>query len=335
VPAPPAAVEPALPGGLDAALVLVPVSDVEAALAAIPASAGVGQFLAEAGRNLLIGRAANLRRWAATHLGAGPPPRPGRRPPLDLRPVAAEFRYASSAGEFQQRLLFERLMARYVPISSRRDLKPPAWVHLDAEEPFPRLTTRGGRGARAGGPLFGPFRDSRAAARARDAVHRRLPLRPCDFTFEPHPDLPLGLRCVHAQTRTCAAPCLGRMTPADYRALARSAMELLRGPRDDQADLPSWVSARGAPALVVDPTRHGIELYPVRGGRVLEACALRCAAGHLEEAVAALSWPEPEGDEDWPWLLSWLHAPKRKGRFLALPEPDTKGLSSRLLDVLR
>jgi hypothetical protein len=249
--------------------------------------------------------------------------------------VAAEFRYASTTGEFQQRLLFERLMARYLPLSSRRDLKPPAWIHLDTAEPFPRLTTRGGRTARSGGALFGPFRDARAAARARDAVHRVLPLRPCDFTFEPHPELPLGLGCVHAQTRTCAAPCLGRATPDEYRALAARAAELLRGPRDEAGELPSWVSARDAHALVVDPARRGIELYPVRGGRVLEAAALRCPGGRIEEAVAGLAWPEPEGDEDWPWLLSWLHAPKRKGRFLALPEQETQRLPARLRDVLR
>lgn len=331
--------EPAVPGGLDAALVMLPVADVQAALEAVPATAGVGQFLAEAGRNLLVGRAANLRRWAATHLGAGPPPKPGRRPPLDLRPVAAAFRYAPSTGEFQQRLLFERLMARYVPLSARRDLKPPAWVHLDTTEPFPRLTTRGGRASAAGGPLFGPFRDGRAAARARDAVHRRLPLRPCDFTFEPHPELPLGLGCVYAQTRTCAAPCLGRATPAEYRALADRAAELLRGPRDEERELPAWVSGRDARALVVDPTRRGIELYPVRGGRVLEGAALRCLADSIEDAVAALAWPEPEPEagEDWPWLLSWLHAPKRKGRYVVLPDGEAEPgrLPARVRDVLR
>ncbi|HET8648110.1 MAG TPA: hypothetical protein VFO85_21620, partial [Vicinamibacteria bacterium] len=154
----PAALEPALPGGLQAALVTVPLQDVTAALAAVPAAPGVAQFLAAGERNLLIGKAANLRRWASTYLGAGPPPRPGRRPPLDLRPVAAAVRYATTTGDFQQRLVFERLMARHVPLSARRDLKPPAWVHLDLADAFPRLSTRSGRAARAGGPLFGPFR---------------------------------------------------------------------------------------------------------------------------------------------------------------------------------
>jgi len=335
VAAPPALLEPALPGGLDAALVQVPLDTVDAALAALPPSAGVAQFLAEGGRNLLIGRAANLRRWAATHLGAGPPPKPGKRPPLDLRPVAAAIRFAPSAGEFQQRLLFERLMARFVPLSARRDLKAPAWLHLDVCDPFPRLAPRGARAARAGGPgCFGPFRDLRAAARARDALHRRLPLRPCEFAFEPHPELPLGLGCVYAQTRSCAAPCLARVSADEYRALAATAARLLRGPRDDDADLPSWVSTREVCALVVDPAPGGLGLYPVRDGRVLEPSAMLCAPDRLEDAARALEWAAPADDADWPWLLSWLHAPRRKGRYVVLGKEEPEELSARLRHVL-
>jgi excinuclease ABC subunit C len=315
LPAPPARLEPALPGGLDAALVPVALETVEAALAALPAGPGVAQFLAAGERNLLVGRAANLRRWAASHLGAGPPPKPGRRPPLDLRPVASAVRFARSDGEFQQRLLFERLMGRYVPLSSRRDLKPPAWLHLDLQERFPRIATRSGRAARAGGPLFGAFRDARAAGRARDALHGRLPLRPCEYTFEPRPDLPLGLGCVYAQTRSCAAPCLSRVSEDEYRAVAAGAAGLLRGPRGEDAALPPWVSAREARALVVEPAARGLGLYPVQAGRVLEEAAVLCAPDGLDEAVQALTWPSSDSEPDWPWLLSWLHAPKRKGRY--------------------
>jgi hypothetical protein len=319
-------VEAALPGGLDAALVTVPIDSVESALAALPASAGIAQFLAPpaAGesrpRNLLIGRAANLRRWAATYLGAGPAPKPGKRPPLDLRPVADAIRYAPTAGEFQQRLLFERLMARYVPLSARRDLKRPAWLHLDTAERFPRLSTRTGRAAAAGGPLFGPFRDMRAAGRARDALHKRIPLRPCEYTFEPHAELALGLGCVFAQTRSCAAPCLLRVTAGEYRAIAAGAAGLLARHREQDEDLPPWIAARDARALVIDPTKRGFEVYPVRGGQVLEAVAVRCPPDGVDAAARALEWPAADGPSDWPWLLPWLYAPRRKGRYVVLHE---------------
>ena len=126
---------------------------------------------------------------------------------------------------------------------------------------------------------------------------------------------------MYAQTRSCAAPCLGRASEDEYRAVARRALDVLTGPRDDDPDLPPWVSARPARAVVVDPVKRGLGVYPVRDGRVLEQAALMCPAEHLEDAMRGLEWPEPDArDEppDWPWLLSWLHAPKRKGRYLVL-----------------
>ncbi|HET9314058.1 MAG TPA: hypothetical protein VFQ51_00655, partial [Vicinamibacteria bacterium] len=157
------------------------------ALAALPAGPGVGQLVGPDGRNLVIGRAANLRRWAASHLGQGPPPKKGKRPRTDLRGIAHEVRFAPTASEFGQRLRYERLMADHVPLAKRKDLKTPAFLHVDAADRFPRVVVR-----EAGGPaghLFGPFRDRAAAGRARDLLHKRLPLRPCDYVFEPHPDL--------------------------------------------------------------------------------------------------------------------------------------------------
>ena len=56
----------------------------EQALALVPAAAGVGQIVGGRGQSLVIAPASNLRRWAATRLGAGPPPKPGVRPPVDL-----------------------------------------------------------------------------------------------------------------------------------------------------------------------------------------------------------------------------------------------------------
>ena len=126
-------------------------------------------------------------------------------------------------------------MAPLVPLSARRDLKPPRYLHLDPAERFPRVTVRGTRRERAA--LFGPFRDRRGARSARDAVSQRsFPLRPCDYAFEPDPALPLGLGCLYAQVRTCAAPCLSRVSEEAYRALAARRRRLVSAVRDRATD---------------------------------------------------------------------------------------------------
>jgi len=324
-------------------LTLTPLEpDLATALAALPARPGVGQILGPDGKNLVIGRPANLRRWAAGHLGQGRPAPKGRRPRTDLRPVARELRWAATTSAFHQRLLYERLMAEYVRPEARRDLKPPAYVHLDPTERFPRLAVRGPDAAPPG--LYGPFRDRRAATRAIDALHKLFPLRPCDFTFEPAPDLALGLGCLYAQVRTCAAPCLVRTSEDDYRALAARAAALLARPEGRPPEVtswaPSWVAAVAeSRGLVVERARDAIELYPVRDGVVLEEGSVRVGEGGLAEAVDRLRWPAPvSARDDRRWLSSWLYAPKRTGAYVVVdPDDDAGALAlkiSRVTDVV-
>ncbi len=301
---------------------------VEPALAQVPASPGVGQLLAPGGRNLVLATTSNLRRWAASHLGLGKPAASGRRPKTNLAGIADAIAFVETRGPFQQRLTYERVMATIVPVSARRDLKPPVFLQLDRTQRFPRLAIAG---LEEGTPSFGPFRDRRAAEKARDAVHRLFPLRPCDYRFEPDPALPLGLSCLYAQVRSCAAPCLLRTSEEEYRALASRAAAWLADP-PTRVDAPPAVppivaSAAGGRALVVDPARRGVGLFPVLGGRVLEEAARWAEPDALEPALAALEWRSaderpPAGGSDWPWLTSWLRGRRARAAFVVLGEGE-------------
>ncbi len=305
-------------------------TDLSASLARLPRAPGVGQVLGPEGRSLLIGRASNLRQWAASQLGGGRPPRAGRRPRTNLRPLATGVGFAPTTSAFHQRLTYERLMARHVPPADRRDLKPPVFLHLDAEERFPRVTIR--EAGPLGSGLFGPFRNRRAAERARAALHKLHPLRPCDYSFEPDPALPLGLGCVFAQVRSCAAPCLARVSEEGYRRLAGEAAVLLARPEgrlpEVAAWLPPWVSAAVGRGLVVAAGREGIELHPVREGQVLDELSLTTSREELEATLGRLRWdPAPRAGLDWPWLSAWLHSPRGRGSYLTLgATPDERGL---------
>lgn len=312
---------------------------VAAVLKELPAAAGVGQILGSQGRNLVIGRPADLRRWAATHLGAGRPPRPGVRPPLDLRPLATALTYAVTTTSFLQRLTFERLMSRHVPHSARRDLKAPAYLHLDEQERFPRIAVRSEAAGRA--CLFGPFRTSLEAGRAREALHKLFPLRPCDYDFEPDPVLALGQGCIYAQIRTCSAPCLVRVREEEYRALAHEAAIFLAQPGSRSGAkgdcVPSWVAAaEDSRGLVAERGPSGIELYPVRAGAVLEEEGKVATSEGLADALASLRWtaPDPPRD-DWPWLLAWLNTRRRSGQYLPLDATnEASDLAGRLRAAL-
>jgi hypothetical protein len=314
-------------------------ADLPTAVAGLPAAAGVGQILGPEGQSLLIGRAANLRRWAASHLGGGPPVPKGRRPPTDLRPVARHVRFALTTSAFQQRLVFERLMALHVSTDARRDLKRPAYLRIDQGERFPRLTLS--QGALDSKGLFGPFRGRRSAERAQRALLQRVPLRPCDYELEPDPASSLGGACVYAQVGSCAAPCLDRVSEDGYRALVTQLTEWLahptRRPGDVAEAIPLWVTAvEQSLALVVERGREGLELYPVVAGAVVEEAGTVTPEPDLEAGVRALGWDAPETPrDDVSWLLAWLASSRRPGVYLSVADPqDTVAVATTIRNAL-
>jgi hypothetical protein len=281
----------------------------------------VAELVGEGDKTLLVGRATNLKRWFATRLGQAPVV-PGRRPPTDLTPVARALRFVKTTSAFGQRLAYERMMAARFPGISRRDLKPPAYVGLDGAERFPRVVLHSGGGGRP--DRFGPFRDRASADKAVHALHKLFPLRPCDYTFEPHPDLPMGVGCLYAQVRSCAAPCLVRVTEEAYRALAAEAARFLAvpgtRPPESAAWLPAFVTAAATRGVVVEAVRKGFEIYAIAAGVVADAPVV-APSDALDPALASLPWPEAEAPgRDERWLTSWLYERKRKGVYVIAPE---------------
>lgn len=273
---------------------------VAVALEALPDAPGVVQLLAADGRNLIVGRGASMRAWAAHRLGQAPPPPPGKRPPLDLSSITATLRFAPTCTELGQLLLFERTLGAVVPAPPRPDLKPPAWIHVDAAARFPRLSV-----VNAAGPgTYGPFRTKDAAQKVVDALNGALALRACDFVFDPHPEWATGVQCLFAQVGSCAAPCLSRVTEDAYRASAMQAVERLAS-ADAELGLADWQGAHDRKAWLVEDG----EVYPFSDGQVVDG-----------EAPVA-------GREDWAWLVPWLTSKKRKGFWV----PDGPGVAERLV----
>jgi hypothetical protein len=288
------------------------------ALAAVPAAPGVGQILGPGDQSLLLATTQNLRRWAGAQLGqarARAAAARARRPRTNLAGIATAVAWLETDGPFRQRLAYERLSALRVPPAARRDLKPPAFLHLDPAERFPRLSVR----ALGPGPLYGPFRDRRAAEKARDALQRQIPLRPCDYDFEPDPALPLGLGCLYAQVRSCSAPCLMRVGEEQYRVLAAQAAAWLADPSrraDASPAVPVSLAAASGRAVIVDRGRRSVGLVPVCGGRVLDGAVVEATLDEVELALDRLAWPEAGAGEDWPWLTAWLRSPRARAAFV-------------------
>jgi hypothetical protein len=223
-------------------------------------------------------------------------------------------------------------MTTAAPTSVRRELKPAAFVHLDPGQRFPRLSVRTSDGGRS--QLFGPFLRQEDAEEARDFVNGRFRLRPCDYVFEPDPGLALGLGCLYAQTRACAAPCLSRVTEDDYRALAQEAAAVLATPGGLAGALPAWVGrVEDSRGLVAERDGETVTIYPVRRWCVLEEGAVRVPASRVEEAMSGLAWPDvPAARDDLSWLVAWLRKPGAGFYLDATASSDT--LAARWREII-
>lgn len=124
--------------------------------------------------------------------------------------------FTATGSEFESLLaLYHALFTAHgVQARRRLHLKPPAFLRMSVENPYPRLyvTTRVAKSAAAA--LFGPFASRAAAERYADAVLNLFELRRCTDDLHPDPGFP---GCPYSEMKMCLAPCFRGCTDERYR----------------------------------------------------------------------------------------------------------------------
>ncbi|CAM4114268.1 DEDD exonuclease domain-containing protein [Nocardiopsis rhodophaea] len=182
----------------------------------VPDAPGVYVFTDAKGDMLYVGKSSNLRRRVRSYFTAAET-RGRIREMIALvegvTPIVCETPLEAEVREL-------RLIAERKPPYNRRSRNPgrAAWLKL-TREAYPRLSVvRVIRDDDA--PYIGPFRSSREAELAREALHHAIPLRQCAHRFSPSRRISA---CVLAQLGKCGAPCDGSESPREYAAHAAAA----------------------------------------------------------------------------------------------------------------
>src|ERR1051325_8405299 len=106
---------------------------------------------------------------------------------LNLRGVAERIEYWLTGSQLESSLLHLELAQRHYPDDWPRvtRLRPPAFVRLTLDNPFPRtmLTTKLGRGL-----YYGPFPSRAAAERFENEMLDLFQIRRCEENLDPRPD---------------------------------------------------------------------------------------------------------------------------------------------------
>ena len=188
----------------------------------LPAAPGVYRMINTRGDVLYVGKARDLKKRVSSYTQI-------YRLDMRLQRMVAEtaaMEFVATHTEVEALLLEANLIKRYLPRYNvlLRDDKSFPYIAITGDHPIPQITKH--RGARnRPGEYFGPFASAGAVNRTIVALQRAFLLRNCSdsmFAMRTRP-------CLQYQIKRCSAPCVQRISEADYGELVREARDFLTG----------------------------------------------------------------------------------------------------------
>ena len=195
-------------------------------LKTLPQTPGVYRMLSGDGAVLYVGKAKNLKRRVFNYTQVN-------RLPVRLQRMVSEtetMEFVTTHTEVEALLLESNLIKRLMPRYNvlLRDDKTFPHIMITKDHDYPQLTKH--RGARSrDADYFGPFASAGAVNRTITALQRAFLLRNCADTVFAARTRP----CLQYQIKRCTAPCVERVSPAEYQAQVDQARAFLSGKSRD------------------------------------------------------------------------------------------------------
>ncbi len=182
----------------------------------LPHAPGCYLFSEEAGTIIYVGKAKDLRKRVTSYFQKTD--HDAKTQKLVERIAAIDFVVTNT--ETEAFLLENNLIKKHQPKYNidLKDAKRFAYIEI-SNEPFPRIGIA--RKRTKGAAYYGPF----VSSGERDAVLRTIKRT---FTLRSCRKLPKRA-CLRYHMQSCSAPCIGAISPEDYRIQVERAVTLLRG----------------------------------------------------------------------------------------------------------
>ena len=303
----------------------MPIRDLKAQIARLPEQPGVYLYYNEAGETLYVGKARGLRDRVRSYLGAQ-----GMSPRIDaLLDEAQRLEVIVTDSVVEALALENHLIKQRGPKYNilLRDDKNYPYLQLTTGEAFPRVLVAR-RVERDNHFYSGPYLPASLGRRTMSLTHRLFGIRSCNETITGQ----RGRACLEYDIKRCIAPCVRELcTEEEYRAavvntklfLEGRSEELVEGLRqrmteaagderfEQAAQLRDAIRTietqntrhqkmagvelgdRDAFGLKLGPAGAVVQIFQVRGGRVIERIEL---ASELGETVDAGPGAPPKRD---------------------------------------
>ncbi len=195
---------------------------IEVALQTMPLGPGVYRMLDGRGDALYVGKARSLKKRVASYVQTGRLAERLRRMVSETVTMEVVTTHTEAEALLLEANLIKRLKPRFNIVL--RDDKSYPWLMLTEDHPFPQITKHRGAQTRRGS-YYGPFASAWAVNQTVTAMQRVFLLRSCADTVFANRSRP----CLLHQIKRCSAPCVGRISEADYAVLVGQARAFLGG----------------------------------------------------------------------------------------------------------
>jgi excinuclease ABC subunit C len=233
---------------------------VEEQLKTLPAKAGVYLFRDDAGEILYVGKAKSLRSRVRSYFQKTGD---GRAQIRQLPGRVADIEVIVTGSEVEALHLEQNLVKRHrPPFNVRlRDDKSFPYIAVTVEDEYPRVMFTRER-HRPGVTYFGPYANAKKVRETLDVLNRVFPYRPCEG---PKPGRHSGIPCLDYHIDRCLAPCVGYVSPEDYRAIIDSVIEFLSGDvKPIQSELERRMNEAAGEERFEDAARYRNRLFAVQ-----------------------------------------------------------------------
>jgi excinuclease ABC subunit C len=204
--------------------ILVPagVGIIETALETMPGNPGVYRMLDIKGDALYVGKARNLKKRVTSYTQINRLPERLRRMVADTASMEIVTTHTEAEALLLEANLIKRLKPRYNILL--RDDKSYPWLMLTEGHDYPRIAKHRGAQEKANS-YWGPFASAWSVKETVKALQRVFLLRTCADTVFANRSRP----CMLFQIKRCSAPCVGKVSEAEYGTLVSQAKAFLSG----------------------------------------------------------------------------------------------------------
>lgn len=184
---------------------------------------GVYRMFNQNGDILYVGKARNLKNRVSSYFRS-------QGQAIKTRSLVsriADIQVTVTASEIEALLLEQNLIKGHRPPYNilLRDDKSYPYIYLSPHDDYPSLTFRRGKRKRDKGTFFGPFPSGGAVRDSLNILQKAFKIRQCDESYYRNRTRP----CLQYEINRCTAPCVGYITPEDYRQDVRRASLFLQG----------------------------------------------------------------------------------------------------------